>query len=297
MPSFRSVLWPTGFDACSRAALRAASTVLGTGWRDLTALTVVDPLLPQAAAVAYSLHSLVDDYQRELYDFTGDALAGLPVRLQSTTATVAVGRPDREILRAVRSQDPDLVILGIHGRLGVSRLLVGSTSASVLRVTPAPVFAMAARDHEIAGGETLRTMGRGPVVVVLDHVHTAGGLLELGTNVAQQLAVPLVVVRAPGARASTVDDLVRAHEVPSVVRTREPLKSLDHLSAFISSAEAELVVIALLEPRWLAAAANSRPYRLAARSGRPLLVMPEAALARISTSLGAERAVRRPDAA
>lgn len=297
MLSFGSILWPTNFDACSRAALRAAANVLGNGWRDLAALTVLDPLLPQAAALAYNLHSFLDDYERELYDFTGDALAGLPLHLRSTTATVAVGKPHQEILRVVRTQDPDLVILGVHGRQGIARLLLGSTSASVLRVTPAPVFAIAARDYELVGDGELATLGRGPVVVVLDCVHTAEGLLQIGSHFAQQLAVPLVATRAPGAKASIIDDLVRSHEGSSTVCLSGPWASLDHLCALVTSADAGLVVTARPEPHWLAAGTKSRPYSLAARSGRPVLVLPEAVVARVLDSLRSKRAVDRPTAA
>ena len=50
------------------------------------------------------------------------------------------GKPADEILAAAREWNADLIVLGTHGRSGVSRLVMGSTAESVLRRTPCPVL-------------------------------------------------------------------------------------------------------------------------------------------------------------
>ena len=51
--------------------------------------------------------------------------------------------PDRsanEIVRAARQWKADLIVIGTHGRRGVSRLFLGSVAESVLRIATTPVL-------------------------------------------------------------------------------------------------------------------------------------------------------------
>lgn len=50
-----------------------------------------------------------------------------------------VGRPDRAIVDYARENDIDHVVLGSHGRSGVSRVLLGSVAETVARRAPVPV--------------------------------------------------------------------------------------------------------------------------------------------------------------
>ncbi|KTG09326.1 universal stress protein UspA [Haloprofundus marisrubri] len=50
-----------------------------------------------------------------------------------------VGRPTRTILDVVDSGEFDHVVMGSHGRSGVSRILLGSVTEAVVRGSPVPV--------------------------------------------------------------------------------------------------------------------------------------------------------------
>ncbi|MES4786478.1 MAG: universal stress protein, partial [Nitrospiraceae bacterium] len=50
------------------------------------------------------------------------------------------GTPADVILEAAQEQHADLIIMGTHGRRGVSRLLFGSVTEAVLRRSPSPVL-------------------------------------------------------------------------------------------------------------------------------------------------------------
>jgi nucleotide-binding universal stress UspA family protein len=52
---------------------------------------------------------------------------------------VEVGRPSQEILAYVENEDIDHVVMGSHGRSGVSRILFGSVAETVTRRAPVPV--------------------------------------------------------------------------------------------------------------------------------------------------------------
>lgn len=55
---------------------------------------------------------------------------------------VAVGKPAAEILRVVRREGADLVVMGTHGRTGLRHLLLGSVAEAITRHAPCPVFTL-----------------------------------------------------------------------------------------------------------------------------------------------------------
>ncbi|HUP62532.1 MAG TPA: universal stress protein [Thermoanaerobaculia bacterium] len=55
---------------------------------------------------------------------------------------VIIGEPLDAIMAQVRESGADLVVMGTHGRTGVSRLMFGSVTEAVMRVVPVPVIAV-----------------------------------------------------------------------------------------------------------------------------------------------------------
>lgn len=49
------------------------------------------------------------------------------------------GRPSREIVSYADGTDADQIVVGSHGRTGVSRVLLGSVAESIVRRAPVPV--------------------------------------------------------------------------------------------------------------------------------------------------------------
>ncbi len=54
------------------------------------------------------------------------------------------GSPSQEIIKAAEEWKADLIVLGTHGRSGVSRAFLGSTAEAVLRHSQIPVLAVRA---------------------------------------------------------------------------------------------------------------------------------------------------------
>lgn len=121
-----------------------------------TVMTVVQPMsLPQLPAwiklkrdpdVAAMAAAWEDEHRQnvqaarvELENFR----ATLPPCFARQELIVAEGRPAEEILKVIREQAIDLVVLGSRGRGSLTRLLLGSTSEQVLR--QAPCSALVAR--------------------------------------------------------------------------------------------------------------------------------------------------------
>ena len=77
----------------------------------------------------------------QLFSRTRDTLLpGVPVIMASTA-----GNPADEIVRYAAGHEIDVVVLGTHGRTGVSRLLLGSVAERVLCTAPCPVLVVPAR--------------------------------------------------------------------------------------------------------------------------------------------------------
>ena len=57
----------------------------------------------------------------------------------SVDSTVELGRPARTIVDYADENDVDQIVLGSHGRSGVSRILLGSVAETVVRRSPVPV--------------------------------------------------------------------------------------------------------------------------------------------------------------
>jgi nucleotide-binding universal stress UspA family protein len=66
-----------------------------------------------------------------------EALRGVPGLV---TTDQRHGHPAVGILEAIEQHEPDLAVLGSHGRSAVARLLLGSTSEKVARHSPCPVL-------------------------------------------------------------------------------------------------------------------------------------------------------------
>lgn len=57
-----------------------------------------------------------------------------------------VGEPGRAIIELARAVDAELIVVGTHGRKGLSRIVMGSVAASVVRDAPCSVHVVRPRD-------------------------------------------------------------------------------------------------------------------------------------------------------
>ena len=74
-------------------------------------------------------------------------LAGLAASFTPSPTVVRVlpgGAPATAIVRYARAANVDLIVMGTHGRTGVSRVLLGSVAERVARTAPCPVVTVPA---------------------------------------------------------------------------------------------------------------------------------------------------------
>lgn len=133
------ILVPVDFSDCSLDALEYAALV---AQRSKAALTLLHVLEPISYALDFTLpnrakrESIKAGYAKRLSDLVS-ALTSAGVRSEFQ---ILGGLPADSILDKARTQAADLIVMGTHGRRGLSHALFGSIAESVLRKSSCPVL-------------------------------------------------------------------------------------------------------------------------------------------------------------
>jgi nucleotide-binding universal stress UspA family protein len=136
---YRHVL--VAFDGSPEAELaltHAVSLAQGAHAR-LAIVTVVPPPPLMAWQAPGGMRGLHESEQTELEGLLRTAADRVPDDLSVTTRLLD-GDPAREILRAARDGDHDVIVLGSRGRGRVSAALLGSVSNRVMHDSEVPVI-------------------------------------------------------------------------------------------------------------------------------------------------------------
>lgn len=145
------ILVPTDFSEFSRPAMTYACAMAERFGAQLHVLHVVpDPAMLVPEAVVFSVESmqaqsdqLVADAQKLLQQIPAGGQSG-----QSVVREVRVGAAFMEIIDYAKSQDIDLIVIGTHGRSGLSHILMGSVAERVVRAAPCPVLSVKPSGHQ-----------------------------------------------------------------------------------------------------------------------------------------------------
>jgi nucleotide-binding universal stress UspA family protein len=147
---FSRVLVPYDGSEPARAALRAAIAV-GLMGAKLHLTTVVDEtaLIADSASTmtAYDPSPIMEELDARGKDLLEEAMTQCRASGVEATSGLVHDRPVSGILSACESHSCDLVIMGTHGRSGVARLFLGSTTQGVLRLSRVPVFTVRTVDR------------------------------------------------------------------------------------------------------------------------------------------------------
>jgi nucleotide-binding universal stress UspA family protein len=141
--AFRRILCAVDFSDVSLASLRYASSLPQDPGAELTVLHVVE-LLPvvyepsMAAPFDYERDRplLEEAARRHLHDFVPESVRARV----GVHELVGSGKPYVEILNVAAARHVDLIVLGVHGRNALDRLLFGSTASHVVRLATCPVL-------------------------------------------------------------------------------------------------------------------------------------------------------------
>ena len=139
--TFTRILCPTDFSPGAQQALRvavrmaretAAELVVAHAWYiPASAYAIEAPFSPEV------VQQVVDDAQRGLDAAVQKAVAG---GAPQVAGKMLSGVPATQIVDELASNAYDLCVIGTHGRSGIARVLLGSVTEKVVRLSPCSVL-------------------------------------------------------------------------------------------------------------------------------------------------------------
>ncbi len=293
---FRSVLCPVDFSDGSRMALRYAAAVAARGKAVLKVVYVNDPLLVAAAAAALHDRTFVKRSARELRDFIE---ATLPASSKAPTALkshVSVGDPADEIMKAAARGRSDLIVVGTHGLTGANRLLLGSTTLSVLQQTRVPVLAVPAAGDNMGEGPSSSWPGA-RIAAAIEMDSSATHDLDVAARIAEWFGSSLLLIHVVSGIAAPawLDTDFAAHDRARAAKAQRQLEALiarsgqnvatearvvsgrvaDEIAAVAAAERTGLLVTALQNRRgWFGARRGSISYQVLTHAAAPVLACP-----------------------
>lgn len=144
--NIRRILVPVDYSACSRQALRFAAELGRRFGATLDAVHVwdrpsyvSDVVMTRSEALApKSLIAMIEENaRRDLDEFLKS------VELPDGTALLSrllAGDPASALLHELKVGNFDLVVIGTHGRTGLSHVLLGSVAEKLVRLSTVPVL-------------------------------------------------------------------------------------------------------------------------------------------------------------
>ncbi len=131
-----------------------AVTFAAAEWPDarLTLLHVIDPV--EGGHSLEAIREGAEEWHKEQKLAAKELLSELAAEVDNDVEIrIETGRPARTVLDVVEGGEYDHVVMGSHGRSGVSRILLGSVAEDVVRESPVPVTIVRRKDADEANAD------------------------------------------------------------------------------------------------------------------------------------------------
>ena len=167
---FRRILVPVDGSATSRRGLRLAIELARDQKAVLELLHVIDMLLvtPALSGGTYVSTQQVEQFVTALRSQGEKVLAqaeGLARKAGLQCRAVVVETPGSPVADSIvahaRKRRVDLIVIGTHGRRGLSRMVLGSDAEGVVRESPVPVLLVRLAKAPVARRATKRAARKG----------------------------------------------------------------------------------------------------------------------------------------
>ena len=140
MVTLKKILCPVDHSECSYLALKYAISLALKDEAKLYLMHVIDSRLYDTEIYKLSPYKLNEIDESKIRT---DLMKSLP---EGTTDVLEVetivvnGVPFNEIINAATEISVDLIVIGTHGRTGISHVMLGSVAEKVVRKAPCPVL-------------------------------------------------------------------------------------------------------------------------------------------------------------
>ena len=148
MISLNKILCPIDHSDCSKDALRYAVSFAMKDEAKLLLLHVIDIRSFNEGLDAMSTQIPNEETIEQL---RVKLINCIPEEIRNdmdVEAIVSQGIPFAEIISTAKEKEIDMIVIGSHGRTGLSHIMLGSVSEKVVRKAPCPVLTVRQSDHE-----------------------------------------------------------------------------------------------------------------------------------------------------
>jgi nucleotide-binding universal stress UspA family protein len=143
----KTILFATDFSTASDAALPHAEALAKSSGARLLIVHVEEPPLAYGGGELY--YGLPEPSSERILAMLEDVRPKDPA--VPFVHRLTMGDPAGEIVRIAAEEAADMIVLGTHGRSGISRMLMGSVAEAVVRRAPCPVLVYRAAAEKLVG--------------------------------------------------------------------------------------------------------------------------------------------------
>jgi nucleotide-binding universal stress UspA family protein len=181
------------FSDHSRRALAYAQALASRLGAPLEVVTALDPLLNEAANREYGEGRFQSDARRDLDAFTRAVATRPDVR-----SDAIVGDPPDVLLDAAHRSRASLIVVGTQGLGRAKRMLFGSTTWKLLRVSDVPVLAVPPAPGAAAETPMSSVSLFDQILCGVDFGDASVAAARLAVALGQALEIPVTLVHAAG---------------------------------------------------------------------------------------------------
>jgi universal stress protein A len=142
MSKIKNILCPIDFSETSNEALEYAVQLAKANGASIHLLSVMEPLV-LVDSIPADYNEMVEkmrEAREHLLDKAVEELQASAPHLKITSELLTQFDAADAILEAGKKNAADLIVMGSHGRRGLSRVLMGSVAESVMREANCPVL-------------------------------------------------------------------------------------------------------------------------------------------------------------
>jgi len=144
----KAILFPTDFSTASDAALAHAETLAKQSDAKLVIVHVEEPPLAYGGGELY--YGLPEPNSERIQKMLEDVRPRDPA--VAFEHRLSMGDPAGEVVRIAGDEGCEMIVMGTHGRTGLTRLLMGSVAEQIVRRAPCPVLIYREAAEKLAAG-------------------------------------------------------------------------------------------------------------------------------------------------
>ncbi|HZD39524.1 MAG TPA: universal stress protein [Terriglobales bacterium] len=145
----KKILYATDYSKASARALDEAVRLARQNDAELLVVHVIEPVTPYVTGEDFGsaeLYMKLEETTKKEAEFSMNKLLDkLQTSKVKAKGLLLKGTPDEQIVNTAKRRNADLIVIGTHGRTGLSKLFMGSVAGKVVSTANCPVLTVRGR--------------------------------------------------------------------------------------------------------------------------------------------------------